>query len=591
MTTFWRVYQNDTVAAKLDRGELPGFFSKKVVVGLNEGAIVLRDGKPKEIFTESKVQAANILDQLGSLFGTGADISVYFVDLAPFELTVFLGEESTYASIAAQAGRSKAGEATQSRTSANSSSTRRIDQVGWLEKEGQEERAVFDGTKLSVSQVNVIALSADREVISASCHFRLRVDIDKPENFIGLLKGKRALATWDIAALIKDEFIARVLVPEIARLESSSLRGNRGLLTTVEEQTRSALSVTLSTFGLLLDSFSINWGLTEQERVEIAQKRGEREEQAREFSKNRNIAQMLRLNEIEKTRISNLQELKLAQAAGNEDLKSLLLSSEIKRNLLIKNYKVDAAEVDARIREISLKVEKTESQARLEQKRAAEELRLELEDKKFKQDHAARLASMEADDKEMWSMVKMQIEMATQKHDREMSARRQEIDAAFRKMQADIEDRYQQRKLKLDVSMARMGMMERLVTQGLSTGQADASVLNTMLKQATEQEYATTSDEKVKARAEAADKDLDTYRTAQAEERKHQQEMTGLAANLMGAAKQSPPTVIVPGTSTFASQTSSSEVGKTTCPSCQKSIQSGMNFCPFCGKPLSNAVT
>lgn len=243
--------------------------------------------------------------------------------------------------------------------------------------------------------------------------------------------------------------LGKVLLPEIARHPAASLRGNHGLLGQVEAEAGNALAGTLSAFGLLLDDFSVTWGLTEQERQEIALRRARRQEQALEFAKNRRIAHMMRLQEIDKTRIANLQELKTAEITGKEEIKKLLLASFLERDLLVKNHKVDAARVDAQVREITLQADKNEAQARLEQRRAAEELRLDLEDRQFKQRHAARLAALEAGDKKMWSMVKMQIEMATQKHERELSRRRQELDAELRKVQADIDDRYQQRKLKL----------------------------------------------------------------------------------------------------------------------------------------------
>jgi serine/threonine protein kinase len=208
--------------------------------------------------------------------------------------------------------------------------------------------------------------------------------------------------------------------------------------------------------------------------------------------------------------------------------------------------KVDFALVDARIRDITLEVERKENVARLEKRRSEEELRLDIEERQFRQSNAARLAAMEAEDKEMWSMVKMQIEMATQKHERQMAVRRHKSEENYRKMQAEIEEKYQQRKLKLDESRERMGMMERIVSQGLSGGQADASVLKTMLEQSTEQEYATTSDDMVRARAaaKAAGNNLETFRLAQADERAHQVNMTHLSVQMMAAARQPG---IVPG--------------------------------------------
>jgi hypothetical protein len=187
-----------------------------------------------------------------------------------------------------------------------------------------------------------------------------------------------------------------------------------------------------------------------------------------------------------------------------------------------------------------------------------------------------------------------------------MAQRRQEVDAEFRKLQADIEDRYQQRKLKLDESFARMGMMERLVSQGLNTGAADSSVLNTMLQQATEQEYATTSDDKVRARSEAqaAANNLDTFKQAEDRERQHQAKMTGLASDMMQAAKQQPPNTVVTGAGaqpptqpssgpviinntpgTPAGQPSPGNV-QAACDSCGKPVEAGWKTCPHCGQAL-----
>ena len=169
-----------------------------------------------------------------------------------------------------------------------------------------------------------------------------------------------------------------------------------------------------------------------------------------------------------------------------------------------------------------------------------------MEDRTFRQQHNARLASLQLEDQEMQSLVKAQIEISTAKHERDQAKRRQELDSEFRKLAADIDDRYQQRKIKLDESLARMGMIERMVSQGLHTGAADSGVLTAMLQQSTEQEYATTSDEKVRARAEAqaAGQNLDTYRQAEDRDRQHQVAMTGLAVGLMQAANQSPSTLV-----------------------------------------------
>jgi hypothetical protein len=431
--------------------------------------------------------------------------------------------------------------------------------------------SVRSGQRFDVSELSIVALSADKEVIQAECRLRLHVNPEDPARFMGLLKGKRALATWDVAALLRDEFFARVLIPEIAKRQSTELRGDGALVDSIEKGVFQKLEGTLKAFGLVLDSFTILWGTTAAERAEIARKKSERAEQALDFAKKRQIAHLNRQQDIDETRLANLQELRLAKANGDEQLADLLLGGEIRRELMVKGKRVEEAQIDASIRDIQLSIEKNESMLRLEQKRASEDLRLETEDRSFKQQHSARLASLDLEDKEMWSLVKAQIEISTAKHDREVAKRWQELDSEFRKLQADIEDRYQQRKIKLEETVARMGMMERLVAQGLQTGAADSAVLTTMLQQATEQEYATTSDDKVRARAaaQAAGQNLETYQKAEDRDRRHQADMTGLAAKLMEAAKQSPPTVVI----------------NNACASCGNPLQAGSKFCSNCGRP------
>jgi hypothetical protein len=139
--------------------------------------------------------------------------------------------------------------------------------------------------------------------------------------------------------------------------------------------------------------------------------------------------------------------------------------------------------------------------------------------------------------------------MATAKHEREMAARRMEIDNDLRRRSQEIEATYQQRKMRLDEDMARMGMQERLVGKGLDTGAADSTVLNTLLTQSTEQSFATASDAKVESRAQAqaAGNNLATYQQAEDRDRQHQANMTGQAANMMQSAKQQPGSAVVVG--------------------------------------------
>lgn len=611
MATNWRVYGKETVACKLDRADLPGFFRKKIVVGPHEAAIVVKDGRVHEAITEAKFKTGGLFDGLARILGGGADLEVFFVDLSPINFSVYLGSTTKAQSTTAASTNERTVDASQYLTADLIAASHR---VGWVEQtEGHGEMSAGGTASIDISEVNIVAMTLDQEVVNAECRFRLCVDPEETRQFISLVKGKTALATWDIAALIRDELLARVLVPEIASRRADEIRGNRQLMQGLEEQVNNELRRTFAGCGLILESFAINWGLTEQELAEIARKRAERAEQALKFTHQRQLTHMSRAQEIEKTRLTNLQELKVAQGDGNEELKDLLLAGEIRRDLMAEGKQVDLAKVDAQVRSIQLDTDKMESMARLEQRRADEQLRLDIEDREFKQQQTAKAAEMELEqaakdadaareDKEMWSMVKMQIQMATSKHERTMAERRQEIDSECRKQQAAIEDRYQQRKLRLEEDRERMGMQERIVSQAISDDTANADVVKTLLEQATEQSALNASDAKVQARSEAkaAASNLNTYQQAEDRERQHQKDMTGLASDMMQASKQAPGSTVVTGgraapapqapvnivNAPAAPQPAPAPSPTAQCSSCGGDLQAGWKACPACGVRL-----
>jgi len=588
MPTNWRVYGKDTVAARLSKADLPGFFSKKLTVGPNEAAIVVRNGKAEEAITEQKAKVAGAFDAFRRVFGGGSDLDIYFVDLTPFSFSVYLGA-STKQEV------TKSGTATTSAHKSGASNTADIisasRRAGWASgTEDQSSTSATEASRLDVSQVCVQAISLDHEVIPAECLFRVSVDIEEVAPFFGLMRGKEALATWDIAALVRDELVAKVLIPQIASHRADELRGNRALLQQMEADAQAQLLRTFTSCGMSLESFTISWGLTEQEVLEISRKRQEREEEALKFTHQRRLAEMQREVEIQRTRLTNLQELKVAETQGQEELKNLLVNGDVGRELLVEGKRVDIAKLDAEVAKIQLDLQGREGELKVQQQRAEGMLRLDLQragevqrldvaDREWRVENEKRLAALDADDKEMASMVRMQIQMATAKHEREMAGRRMEIDSDFQK-----------RKIALEESLARMAMMERLVSQGLSTGAADASVLKTMLEQSTEQEYAKTSEEKVKARAEAAKagKSMEAYQSAEDRERAHQRDMTRLSSEMMQSAKQTPASpfgaAAAPGSaaSPFVAGAAMAQ-----CPHCNSPVQIGWKACPQCGTKLA----
>jgi hypothetical protein len=211
--------------------------------------------------------------------------------------------------------------------------------------------------------------------------------------------------------------------------------------------------------------------------------------------------------------------------------------------------RVDVAKVDAEVRVIQLDVQKKEGELRLEQRRAEQLLQLDVEEKRFKQEQQNRLASIDAEDKELQGMVRMQIQMATAKHDRQTAERRMELDAQQQKMRAELDARIDERRIRLDEDMARMNQVKDLLSQGMSSGAVNGDVLTTFLSESTKQSFGIASSDNAAAmfEAETAKNNLGTYQAAEDRERRQQQEMTKLAADMMQSSKQTPGATVVAG--------------------------------------------
>ncbi len=594
MANKWRVYGSETVAAALSKEELPGF-SRQVQVGPSEAALIIRSGILEEVITESRLSTSGIGDRLAGFFGRAASIEVIFADTSPFELVFFLGEATR---VDQREELQSVGTATAISASLSGIAGTRDDVFGILETKA--------GSQTDTASVSIAALTADREPVNAQVRLTVRVDLDDVELLAKMLRGKAALAVWDIAALVRDELIAKVLVPKVARYRAEELRGNSALLNELDESTARELGNTFDLWGLRLENFSLLWGLTEQERADIEQTRGRREEEARDFAHQRYLREQDRKLEIDRTRLGNLHELKEAEARGDEQLKEILLVAEIDREQLMDGQRLDSAKIDAQIRSVELGIEREEANLRLDVEHQQADMQLDIQ----RREAQNRLEELEAQSRlemsEMEQMVNLQSRRRAEKHIQSLEMRRLEIESDFARRRQDQESLFARRQQDVEMTRERMRMQEALIARGLDAGAADSSVLISMLEQATEQEYARTSDAKVQARSEAdaARYSVENIREEQDRERAHQAEMTRLSAQMMEASKQIPvpgsvqPPFPAPAAPPLAQGPTINvtsgpaapppyQSASATCPSCSAPVQSAWKVCPQCGNGLA----
>ena len=571
MAANWRVYGSETVAAVLDKAELPGFY-REAIVGPNEAALVIRNGRLEEVVTEVRLGASGFRDRLKGLMGRDSDAQVIFVDTSPFDLTFFLGESTR----GEQGGFRQEQQSTVQRGSNITMGAERTG--GAYTSQGSSVRSQLDSASVAIE-----ALTSDRQFVSAQIRLTFAIGIDDTESVARLLRGRTALAVADIGALIRDELISKVLVPMVARNRADELRGNTGLLSEISGATERELSTAAGLWGLTLHNFFLNWGVTDQERAEIEEARKRREEEAAEFAHQRVIRERERDLDLERTRLNNLQELKVLDVRGDEELKEVYLNSEIDRAQLLDGQRVSVAGVDAQIRSIEMGIRREEAdlQAEIDQRRKE----MELENQR--RQSQLRLEELEGQSR---------LEMSELEHAVNLQSRRRE--------ERHLQDLERERQ-RLDLSRERIRSQESLIARALDTGAADASVLRTMLEQSTDQEYAQSSDAMVQARSEAqaARYSLEVTREEQDRERSHQADMTRLSSDMMEASKQNP-TVVTPGLPFYGGihpaapgnvtnvnnvpgPAAAPETPGSVCPSCATSVQGGAKFCPHCGSSMA----
>jgi hypothetical protein len=558
MANNWRIYGRDTIACKLSKAELPGFFQKKITVGPQEAALIVKNGKIQETVTQSKEVVLGFWERLKSVFLIDTEVDVYIVDITPVDIVIFLGKTDK--------GGGSADAKTTGPTGTNGTIFSKNDsgaRAAGMELTGPGKTATdlsnmnsaFQAQR-DISSLTIMALSADHEVITAECRLKISIAVEDIRLLSNILRGRAALSTWDITALIKDELLAKILLPQIGKLRSEEFRGNRELLKKMEDDVTQEMQRTFSAWGITLENFVINWGLTEPEVIELDKKRQQREEEAINFTHKRHLADMQRNLDIDLTRVDNLKQLKIAEAKGDEDLKAVYVSGEVNRANILDGKRLNVAQIDIQIATLQLSVRREEKDIEFEFEKRRKELDAELERKEMEN----ALNAFEV----------------IQKNKKE----RQKQEQDFMTQQMNIQT----------------GSIERLASQGIEKGVVDGATLQEIARQQTAQRALDRSDAKVDStsKADAAKANVNTFKDAEDRERKHQVDMTGQSAKMMESAKQNVPETLVQGggitpkvnLSIPAGQPDDKQYGGLKCRKCNYSLQAGWKSCPFCGEPV-----
>ena len=185
----------------------------KFTVWPNQIGIVMRRGKVVDIFSEGEQKLPR------------GEVRTYVVSTAPFHLTF------------------------------------------WLKDPGDADQP-SEGVALDQP-----VLTADGQMVTGRIDLTLSVSRKNVEYLLQLRGPRGAIAEQEVADAIKWELLAKVLALDLHKHTAGDLRGNRELFKGIFESLQIELTSTIRRYGLRLDNFYVNWGLTPEEQERIKEQR------------------------------------------------------------------------------------------------------------------------------------------------------------------------------------------------------------------------------------------------------------------------------------------------------------------------------
>ena len=226
--TNWRDRGTETVAALVEAKQLAGF-RRTATASPGEAVVVIRNGRISGLQTEGQIRAVSAVDRFRSIVGLGPDVRVLLVDTTAFSLSY------------------------------------------WLE-DPNVSRDRSDGESLGLP-----VLTSDGQLVSAQINLELAVVPDESELLLQAMRGRPSISTYEVGSLLKDQLVAMAVGVQISTYKANELRGNTDLLRDIYDETKSQLESRLNGYGLRLTGLTINWGLTQRESDQIAERRRESE--------------------------------------------------------------------------------------------------------------------------------------------------------------------------------------------------------------------------------------------------------------------------------------------------------------------------
>ena len=224
MAKRWRDIKNDSddvVARFLEPNDVKGITSQDIIIGPNEAAVIIEQGKIEDVITQSKQKnfGTSLLKRFENIIFGSKDSRMLFVDTSPIDVT---GKINNIA------------------------------------------------TKDNVRQDGI-------------CMLRFQLDVNNAHKLLNLIKNKDKLTINNIREKISDEITANVFSPYIHKYNVDEFKGNTDVQDDIEEAAMVEMRKTFDMWGLNLINLSTKWHISKHEKVERQVKDAELDERKKDI--------------------------------------------------------------------------------------------------------------------------------------------------------------------------------------------------------------------------------------------------------------------------------------------------------------------
>ena len=199
-----------------------------------------------------------------------------------------------------------------------------------------------------------VVLTADGHTVTAQLVITFSVTPDKVDLLLRLSPTGRPIKAADVADAIKGELLAKVLTLDIRDYTAADLRGNETLLRSLYDSLRRELHSTLSGYGLQLDNFYANWGLTTPEDARLGEY--QHQQHLREIERQQELQSKARQDEERREAQQRLDEARAREEERTREDRLRLEETRVREETRLREERLRLEE--ARVREDTLLREK-----------------------------------------------------------------------------------------------------------------------------------------------------------------------------------------------------------------------------------------